>query len=187
VNDPPLDGSSPDDDLMRRAATLARRAHAGQRRDDGAPFVTHPHAVARILRDEIGVRDERMLAAALLHDVLEDTPVRRAELDRVVGPVVSGWVHGLTKQVRDGEPRDDRIGRDLRRVRDAGPEAVVVKIADRMHNLRTIHGCRDARKRRRFLDETRRLYLPFFEDHRPDLAGLVRRELDRASRADAGT
>jgi (p)ppGpp synthase/HD superfamily hydrolase len=176
---------SPDGDLLARARVLAHRAHDGQTRDDGRPYITHPEAVARILADEMLVTDVRLLAAALLHDVIEDTPVTAAELEAEVGVAVTRWVVSLTKQP-PGKPRDVRITEDLDRVVIAGIEAVTVKIADRLHNLRSIRGKNDPARRRRFLDETRRHFVPFVERSRPDLLDLFLADLERAESHEAG-
>ena len=130
-----------DTDLIDAAYVLAMRAHGAQRRDNGDPYITHPLAVADILA---GYRlDTASIVTGLLHDVIEDTPVKLAELDTRFGPEIAGLVDGVTKLTRL-ELQSDRtkqaenfrklvlaMSRDIR--------VLLVKLADRLHNMRTLH------------------------------------------------
>jgi (p)ppGpp synthase/HD superfamily hydrolase len=116
--------------LAARARTFAAEAHASQTRRDGhTPYVTHLDAVAGQLRD-LGVTDAATLAAAYLHDVLEDTPVPEAQVRRLFGDEVAGLVVECTNA--KGEPRE----RYVRRFGSASAKACLVKLSDRLHNLR---------------------------------------------------
>jgi (p)ppGpp synthase/HD superfamily hydrolase len=111
------------------AARFAKAAHAGQKRFHGAPYFSHPRAVARLLKG----RAPETLAAAYLHDVVEDTPVTRNDIEATFGGRVAALVDAVTK--RAGEEREDFY----RRVARAGPEAVAIKLADREHNNSELH------------------------------------------------
>jgi GTP diphosphokinase / guanosine-3',5'-bis(diphosphate) 3'-diphosphatase len=121
------------------AERLMVEAHAGQVRKHGAPYHTHPLAVMRILRDELGVRAEDALVAALLHDVVEDTPVTAVEVERRFGSTVAQYVSGVTKPQRPAGMSKEEFGRGYYPGLRAKPDAVrQIKIADRIHNLREL-------------------------------------------------
>jgi (p)ppGpp synthase/HD superfamily hydrolase len=126
-----LIGDSP---LLADAYDLAAAAHAGQRRkDDGAPYLTHPVRVAELVR-AAGVGEEAE-AAALLHDVVEDSDVDLAEVARRFGPGVAEIVAALTEDDRI-EDYEERKTEHRARVEAAGPVAVAVYAADKLANLR---------------------------------------------------
>ena len=151
-----------DTDLIVRAYAVAFAAHRMQRRDNGDPYIGHPIAVAEILA---GYRlDVGSIATALLHDVIEDTKVGLAELTRQFGPEISGLVDGVTKLTRL-ELQSDRtkqaenfrklvlaMSRDIR--------VLLVKLADRLHNMRTLHFVTQADRRKRIAGETMEIYAP---------------------------
>ncbi len=115
--------------LVRRAYLLARRAHAGQRRRHGTPYIEHPVAVARIAHDRFGVRDGEVLAAALLHDLLEDTDV--TDLDGFPARAVE-----LVRLLTDPYPEMSSEHRRRRyAVLWADRDATVLKACDRLSNL----------------------------------------------------
>ena len=150
--------------MVRRAFTMAEAAHRGQDRDNGEPYITHPLAVAEILA---GYRlDAGSLATALLHDVIEDTGVTREAMTANVGAEVTALVDGVTKLTRL-EINSDRtkqaenfrklvlaLSRDIR--------VLLVKLADRLHNMRTLGGARED-KRTRTARETMDIYAPLAE------------------------
>jgi guanosine-3',5'-bis(diphosphate) 3'-pyrophosphohydrolase len=126
---------------VRRAYEYASLAHANQKRNSGEPYINHPLAVAAVLT-ELDV-DEPTLVAALLHDVVEDTGATLAEIEREFGAEVATLVDGVTKI--SGLPfasQEERYQENLRKIllamaRDV--RVVVIKLADRLHNLRTLH------------------------------------------------
>ena len=125
-------------ELLSRAYQLAAEAHAGQRRrDDGSPFISHPVAVARVLNN--AGADEHVVAAGLLHDVVEDTDVGSHQVAERFGQRVAVLVGALSedKGLEDYEERK-RAHRD--QVEAAGPEAVALYIADKLSNLRDMRG-----------------------------------------------
>src|ERR1700712_1990733 len=134
-----------DTSLIDAAYDLAEKAHSTQRRENGDPYFSHPVAVADILA---GYRlDVASIATALLHDVVEDTPTKLAEIEARFGKEIAGLVDGVTKLTRL-ELQSDRtkqaenfrklvlaMSRDIR--------VLLVKLADRLHNMRTLHFVRD--------------------------------------------
>ncbi len=155
---------NPDADvaLIRRAFDVARNAHEGQLRDAGDPYITHPLAVAMILA---GFHlDVPSIATALLHDTIEDTGVTAETLRQEFGPTVAELVDGVTKLTRL-ELQSDRtkqaenfrklvlaMSRDIR--------VLIVKLADRLHNMRTLHFVQREDRRRRIARETMDIYAP---------------------------
>ncbi len=148
--------------LIERAFILAANAHATQTRDNGDPYITHPVAVAGILA---GYRlDISSILTALLHDVIEDTRVTLPELERQFGAGVAALVDGVTKLTRL-ELQSDRtkqaenfrklvlaMSRDIR--------VLLVKLADRLHNMRTLHFVQSPDRRKRIARETMDIYAP---------------------------
>ncbi len=151
--------------LIDDAYALAEQAHGTQRRDNGDPYVTHPLAVADILA---GYRlDTASIATSLLHDVIEDTPVKLPDIERRFGHEIAVLVDGVTKLTRL-ELQSDRtkqaenfrklvlaMSRDIR--------VLLVKLADRLHNMRTLHFVREPERRRRIARETMEIYAPLAE------------------------
>ena len=135
------------DDLVERAHAFCVSAHAGQQRKDGAAYHTHPQAVTELLQS-YGVHDPEVLAAAYLHDVLEDTPVCREELVERFGEPVTRLVEELTSPDYPGrtfEQKHEELADEARRMSD---EAKMIKLADRMHNLYTMRSWPPERQRR---------------------------------------
>src|SRR5712692_6044731 len=126
--------------LLERAFAFAARAHEGQQRRSGEPFIEHPFAVARILA-ELHL-DEETLAAALLHDVVEDTGVDAEQLRAEFGDEVAKLVEGVTKLTRiQFQSREHAEAENYRKMIVAmaqDPRVILIKLADRLHNMRTI-------------------------------------------------
>ncbi|MGA0367846.1 MAG: HD domain-containing protein [Kiritimatiellia bacterium] len=120
------------------AFDLAFRCHAGQFRkgEKGEPFVFHPLRVAGCLIRH-GVQDRRVLEAALLHDVLEDTDCSEAELEQVAGPEVLRWVKELTD--RKEYLKSLRKQMQVERAELLSPEAKLIRLADKIDNLDSLH------------------------------------------------
>ncbi|MGH8156706.1 MAG: RelA/SpoT family protein [Rhodanobacter sp.] len=144
-----------------RAFLTGAEAHAGQERKSGEPYITHPVAVAGILA-ELRL-DAETIIAAILHDTLEDTELTREALATEFGEVVAELVDGVTKldKMRFGTRQEAdaesfrkmllAMARDLR--------VILIKLADRLHNMRTL-GAKDAPSRRRIARETLEIYAP---------------------------
>ncbi|MDW2980299.1 MAG: bifunctional (p)ppGpp synthetase/guanosine-3',5'-bis(diphosphate) 3'-pyrophosphohydrolase [Rhodanobacter sp.] len=144
-----------------RAFQVGAQAHAGQERMSGEPYITHPVAVAGILA-ELGL-DAETIIAAILHDTLEDTELGREALAAEFGEVVAELVDGVTKldKMRFGS-RQEADAESFRKMllamaRDI--RVILIKLADRLHNMRTL-GAKDAPSRRRIARETLEIYAP---------------------------
>ncbi len=165
-----------DTELLIRAYKFTERAHAGQVRHSGEPYVTHCVEVARILADL--QLDSATVACGLLHDVVEDTDITIADIEREFGSEVSRIVDGLTKIANLPLTwREDRQVENYRKLllsiaKDA--RVILIKLADRLHNMRTLDWLAPE-KRRRIAQETRDLYAPLA--HRFGMA-KVRWELE---------
>ncbi|MEI7426847.1 MAG: bifunctional (p)ppGpp synthetase/guanosine-3',5'-bis(diphosphate) 3'-pyrophosphohydrolase [Betaproteobacteria bacterium] len=165
--------------LVKRAFHFADEAHLGQYRQSGEPYITHPLAVAELCAD--WRLDVYSIMCALLHDVIEDTGHTHAELIEAFGPKVGELVDGLTKldklefqshaqaQAESFRKMFMAMARDIR--------VILVKLADRTHNMRTLDSVRDD-KRKRIAIETSEIYAPIA--HRLGL-NMIYRELEDLS------
>ncbi|HEY5683362.1 MAG TPA: HD domain-containing protein, partial [Sulfuricaulis sp.] len=153
---------------LRRALALAQRAHAGQSRVSGEPYVQHSLAVTRILAD-LGL-DHETLAAAILHDVVEDSGITLDDLKNEFGASIAGLVDGVSKmkviQEFQSEPTGSRReyaqAENLRKMLLAMAEdvrVVFIKLADRLHNMRTLAALPEDR-RKRIARETMDIFAP---------------------------
>ncbi|MFC3069831.1 RelA/SpoT family protein [Phenylobacterium soli] len=151
-----------DEGLLNRAYVYAMRMHGAQKRASGDPYFAHPIEVAGILTDYR--LDTQTIVTALLHDVIEDTPVTRAEIDELFGAEIGELVEGVTKlsklelsseHLRQAENLRKfilAISRDVR--------VLMVKLADRLHNMRTLQFIKHPAKRERIARETLDIYAP---------------------------
>lgn len=146
-----------DQSEVAKARAFCERAHDGQHRDDGSSYATHPDAVAKILLD-YGYTNSRLLAAAYLHDVLEDTDVKREELVSAFGIDVVRIVDQLTNVGQEGRSFEEKHAQLHQHARRMTPEAKLVKLADRLSNLRDMHVWPE-KKRRRYSIATKSLLL----------------------------
>ncbi len=146
---------------IERAYRFAEAAHAGQRRISGDEFITHPLAVATILAD-LGL-DTTTLVAALLHDTVEDTDVTLADLEREFGSDVARIVDGLTKleaiELRSRELEQAENVRKMIVAMAGDIRVLLIKLADRLHNMRTL-SLLAPEKQRRIATETLEIYAP---------------------------
>src|SRR6266508_4516305 len=124
--------------LLQRGYDLADQRHRGQLRKSGDPYITHPLAVATILA-ELGM-DTTTLVAALLHDTVEDTGMTKEEIEAEFGPEVAHLVDGVTKldKVKYGEAAEAETIRKMIVAMARDPRVLVIKLADRLHNMRTL-------------------------------------------------
>ncbi len=146
---------------IRAAYDTARIAHSGQKRKDGTPYVTHCIAAADISVD-MGL-DEDSIVAALLHDVLEDTPLTHADIAHQFGEAVADIVEGVTKLTRvQYTSKEDEQMENLRKMLLAMAKdirVILIKIADRLHNMRTMEYQSPEKQRQKSL-ETMEIYAP---------------------------
>nr|KAF6409999.1 HD domain containing 3 [Rousettus aegyptiacus] len=126
---------------LLEAADFAARKHRGQRRKDpeGTPYINHPIGVARILTHEAGITDIAVLQAALLHDTVEDTDTTLDEVELHFG----AQVRGLVEEVTDDKtlPKLERKRLQVEQAPHSSPGAKLVKLADKLHNLRDLKRC----------------------------------------------
>ena len=144
-----------------RAFQVGARAHAGQERKSGEPYITHPVAVAGILA-ELGL-DAETVIAAILHDTLEDTALSREDISGEFGEVVAELVDGVTKldKMRFGtrQEADAESFRKMLLAMARDIRVILIKLSDRLHNMRTL-GAKDGSSRRRIARETLEIYAP---------------------------
>ena len=165
---------------ITQAFELAAEAHKDQRRKSGAPYITHPVAVAGVLA-ELGL-DDVTLAAAILHDAVEDTGVTLDDLSSQFGSDVAAIVDGVTKLERiHFDSKEAQQAATMRKMLVAMAKDVrvlLIKLADRLHNMRTIDAVADGWRRRRTAQETLDIYAPLA--HRLGI-GEVKHELEELS------
>ena len=149
------------EDLLNRAYVFAMKAHGAQKRASGDPFFSHPLEVAAILTDL--KLDEATIVAAVLHDTIEDTNATRDEIDTIFGPEIGGLVDGLTKLNRlDFATKHAQQAENFRKLLLAiadDARVLLIKLADRLHNMRTLNFMPEA-KRARIAQDTLDIYAP---------------------------
>lgn len=170
--------------LLNKAYVYAMQKHGSQKRASGDPYFSHPLEVAAILTD---MRlDEATIAIALLHDTIEDTDATRAEIDQLFGPEIGKLVEGLTKLKKlDLVSKKAVAAENLRKLLLAISDDVrvlLVKLADRLHNMRTLGVMRED-KRLRIAEETMDIYAPLagrmgMQDMREELEELAFRYIN---------
>jgi RelA/SpoT family (p)ppGpp synthetase len=172
------------EDLLNRAYVYAMKAHGSQTRASGDPFFSHPLEVAAILTDL--KLDDATIVAALLHDTIEDTEATRAEIDQVFGHEIGALVEGLTKLKRlELVSREAKQAENLRKLLLAVSDDVrvlLIKLADRLHNMRTLEFVAPT-SRQRIAEETLDIYAPLagrmgMQEMREELEDLSFRTLD---------
>ena len=172
------------EDLLNRAYVYAMKAHGSQTRASGDPYFSHPLEVAAILTDL--KLDDATIVAALLHDTIEDTEATRAEIDQIFGAEIGALVEGLTKLKRlELVSREAKQAENLRKLLLAIADDVrvlLVKLADRLHNMRTLDFV-PTESRRRIAEETLDIYAPLagrmgMQEMREELEDLSFRTLD---------
>jgi RelA/SpoT family (p)ppGpp synthetase len=170
--------------LLNRAYVYAMKAHGEQKRASGDPYFSHPLEVAAILTDL--KLDDSTIAAALLHDTIEDTTATRAEIDQMFGKDIGALVEGLTKLKKlDLVTKEAKQAENLRKLLLAIADDVrvlLVKLADRLHNMRTLSHM-PSEARRRVAEETLDIYAPLagrmgMHEMREELEDLAFRELN---------
>ena len=151
-----------DEAILNRAYVYAMRMHGSQKRASGDPYFAHPIEVAGILTDYR--LDTATIVTALLHDVIEDTPVTPDDIRHLFGPEITELVEGVTKLTKlELNNEHTRQAENLRKFILAISKDVrvlMVKLADRLHNMRTLHYIKAAAKRERIARETLDIYAP---------------------------
>ncbi|MDR1681145.1 MAG: RelA/SpoT family protein [Prevotellaceae bacterium] len=154
---------SPNEDelrVIREAFDLANEAHRGIRRKSGEPYITHPIAVAKIVVGDIGL-GYKSVSAALLHDVVEDTPYTVGDIRRLFGDKIAELVDGLTKIDNVAMSGSDQAANFKRILLTLNNDirVVLIKLADRLHNMRTLASMPE-HKRSKITGETMYVYVP---------------------------
>ncbi len=154
-----------DEAMLNRAYVFSVQKHGSQKRASGDPYFSHPIEVAGILTDFH--LDDQTIATALLHDTIEDTLVTYEEIDAAFGPDVARLVDGVTKLSKiEAQSENERAAENLRKFLLAMSDDIrvlLVKLADRLHNMRTLHFIPKPEKRRRIAKETMDIYAPLAE------------------------
>ncbi len=160
-------GYDPDADeaMINRAYVFSMKAHGTQKRASGDPYYSHPVEVAGILTD---LRlDDETIVTAILHDTIEDTVATREEIERLFGANIARLVDGVTKLSKiEAQSESQRAAENLRKFLLAMSDDIrvlLVKLADRLHNMRTLHHISNPDKRRRIARETMDIYAPLAE------------------------
>ena len=170
-----------DDELetVKRAYDVAKEHHKNQLRQSGEPYIIHPIAVASILAD-LGM-DSQSVAAALLHDTVEDTDVTKADIEREFGDEIAQLVDGVTKLAKvPTETKAEAQAENIRKMLLAMSNdirVIIIKLADRLHNMRTIGYVREEKRRETAL-ETLEIYAPIA--HRLGIRTIKEELEDRA-------
>src|SRR5947209_8844484 len=172
------------EDLLNRAYVYAMKAHGTQTRASGDPYFSHPLEVAAILTNL--KLDDATIVAALLHDTIEDTAATKAEIDETFGPEIAALVDGLTKLKKlDLVTREAKQAENLRKLLlaiAADVRVLLIKLADRLHNIRTLDFMRPE-SRKRTAEETLDIYAPLagrmgMHEMREELENLAFHELN---------
>ena len=154
-----------DEAMLNRAYVYTVQKHGAQKRASGDPYFSHPVEVAGLMTDL--KLDQETIATALLHDTVEDTLTTIDDIEVNFGTEVARLVDGVTKLSKiDAMPEDERAAENLRKFLLATSEDIrvlLVKLADRLHNMRTLHFISDEAKRRRIARETMEIYAPLAE------------------------
>ncbi len=154
-----------DEALINRAYVFSVAKHGSQKRASGDPYFSHPIEVAGILTDLF--LDDKTIVTALLHDTIEDTLTTTEEIERLFGADVARLVDGVTKLSKiEAQTETERAAENLRKFLLAMSDDIrvlLVKLADRLHNMRTLHHIPNPEKRRRIARETMDIYAPLAE------------------------
>ena len=154
-----------DEALLNRAYVYTVQKHGSQKRASGDPYFSHPVEVAGLMTDL--KLDQETIITALLHDTVEDTLATIEDIEKLFGPDVAKLVDGVTKLSKiEQMPENERAAENLRKFLLAMSEdlrVLLVKLADRLHNMRTLHFIKNPEKRRRIARETMDIYAPLAE------------------------
>jgi len=169
-----------DEDLLNRAYVFGVKAHGNQKRDSGDPYFSHPLEVAGILTDL--KLDEATIVTALLHDTIEDTHATHEDIEKQFGREIADLVDGVTKlsklELQSEETKQAENFRKFMLAMSHDVRVLLVKLADRVHNMRTLRFVKNAERRKRIATETMEIYAPLagrmgmqsFRDELEDLA-----------------
>ena len=178
-----------DESILNKAYVFAMQAHGPQKRASGDPYFSHPLEVAGILTDL--KLDTATIATALLHDTVEDTSATIEDIEQNFGPEIAGLVDGVTKlsqlELFSGRTKQAENFRKLMLAMSNDIRVLLVKLADRLHNMRTLSHVKSEDTRRRIAQETIEIYAPLagrigMQNVREELEDLAFAELDPEAR-----
>ena len=153
------------EDLLSKAYDFASDAHKNQKRDGGAPYFVHPLEIAIIISEF--KLDENSVIAGLLHDVVEDTQYELKDIEKLFGEEIAYLVNGLTKienvQFKSQTEKNAENFRKLILSTAKDIRVLIIKLIDRLHNIRTLNGISDPNRRQRIANETIMIYIPLAE------------------------
>ncbi len=149
--------------LVKRSYELSAKAHEGQKRLSGQPYIIHPVNVANIILQDFAP-DDKMISAGLLHDVVEDTPYTKEDMIRDFGIEIAELVSGVTKvsKIKKNQNKEIVAAENVRRMLMASiedPRVMLIKLADKIHNMRTL-GFQPPEKQERIAKEVFTVYAP---------------------------
>ncbi|HSE77747.1 MAG TPA: bifunctional (p)ppGpp synthetase/guanosine-3',5'-bis(diphosphate) 3'-pyrophosphohydrolase [Alphaproteobacteria bacterium] len=154
-----------DEKALNRAYVFSMKVHGAQKRASGDPYFSHPLEVAGILTQY--KLDGASIVTALLHDTVEDTLATHEEIERLFGPEIARLVDGVTKlsrlELQSDKTKQAENFRKLVIAMSEDIRVLLVKLADRLHNMRTLHYIEDVEKRQRIARETMEIYVPLAE------------------------
>ncbi|NUM80148.1 bifunctional (p)ppGpp synthetase/guanosine-3',5'-bis(diphosphate) 3'-pyrophosphohydrolase [bacterium] len=159
--------------LIRKALDFAKLAHNGQQRDEGVPYITHPIRVANILMDEVAVIKGDMICAALLHDVIEDCDITLRELKNNFNDRIAQMVKTLSKD----PSLENHKKVYYETIVKADDEVKLIKVCDRLDNLRSLRFSYNKTRIRRYIRETEKKYLPLAETKNPYIFREMKHEV----------
>ncbi|MHA7819879.1 MAG: RelA/SpoT family protein [Erythrobacter sp.] len=174
-----------DEAALNRAYVYTVQKHGSQKRASGDPYFSHPIEVAGLMTDL--QLDEQTIITALLHDTVEDTLATIDDIEAHFGPEVARLVDGVTKLSKiEAMPENERAAENLRKFLLAMSEDIrvlLVKLADRLHNMRTLHFIKNPEKRQRIARETMDIYAPLAErvgmyEYMREMQALAFKELE---------
>ncbi|MDJ0979732.1 MAG: bifunctional (p)ppGpp synthetase/guanosine-3',5'-bis(diphosphate) 3'-pyrophosphohydrolase [Erythrobacter sp.] len=174
-----------DEAMLNRAYVYTVQKHGSQKRASGDPYFSHPVEVAGLMTDL--QLDQETIMTALLHDTVEDTLATIEDIEANFGPEVARLVDGVTKLSKiETMPENERAAENLRKFLLAMSEDIrvlLVKLADRLHNMRTLHFIKKPEKRQRIARETMEIYAPLAErvgmyEYMREMQALAFRELE---------
>jgi RelA/SpoT family (p)ppGpp synthetase len=177
------------EELLNRAYVYATQKHGDQKRASGDPYYSHPVEVAGILTDLH--LDTASIATALLHDTIEDTDATFGEIEKIFGKEIADMVNGVTKmsllELSSADAAQAENFRKLLLATASDVRILLVKLADRLHNMRTLHFISAAQKRRRIAQETLDIYAPLagrigMQNFREELEDLAFGEVNSEAR-----
>src|SRR5882724_8112204 len=153
------------EDALNRAYVFSMKAHGAQKRASGDPYFSHPVEVAGILA--LMKLDSASIVTGLLHDTVEDTVATLEDIERMFGPEITRLVDGVTKlsriELQSDQTKQAENFRKLVLAMSEDIRVLLVKLADRLHNMQTLHYVKDEEKRRRIARETMDIYAPLAE------------------------